>query len=486
MIALLDLTESSRPSPPLISFQTGVTFLVQLTWTVTHLMQIYIVDSSAETRAHLHAQLSDFLRAEQETHLLPYLSLKALSPEELKFQDPPSLCIIGEGLAQRGIAHITQIRRQLPEARLLLIIPSGLETLAFVEEMTRAGVNDFITKRSSAFEILQKIVCCAQSERKERSGTLMLVESAKGGLGVTSLTAALGDELSASGKKTLIVDLDTETQDLCRFLQVKPFINENLQLILSGQRPPHVEFVSQCVLPVKENLDCLPPCPDSDALYDGRATQIQSFFNVLRVLDSQYDAIVIDCGASRGSFLRSLYKVADKVLFVVNNDPATLHASLDKVRKLKAMLSPGVAISLVENNNTKYGLPRGALPQELIRIAGSEAALWGGISLPSTREAAQWPASGYTLRGSGDRYLSAGLTSLATSLGFVQTTKDSTWLSFFTYKRQREKPVVKQLLLPPSPVKETRTVVPDLRIVTATHEEETEIRLISGVKLQKR
>lgn len=453
-------------------------------------MQIYIVDSSADTRAQLHEQLSEFLRAERESHLLPYLSLKAFAPEELKFQDAPSLCILGEGLAQRGISHIAQIRRQLPDARLLLVIPSGLETLAFVEEMTRAGVDDFITRRSTAFEILQKIVTRAQSEQKKSSGTLILIESGKGGLGTTSITAALGDELSELGKKTLIVDLDTETQDLCRFLQVKPFINENLQLILSGQRPPHAEFVAQCFLPVKENLFCLPPCPDNDALYEGRTAQVQTFFNVLRALDAEYDAIVVDTGSSRGSFLRSLYKVTDKVLFVVNNDPATLHASVDKVRKLKAMLSPGATISLVENNSTRYGLPRGVLAQELVRIAGMEAEAWTGVTLGMTREAAQWPASGYTLRGAGDKQITASLSKLASTLGFSTTERSSSWRSFFGMSRQREKTPEKQLLLPASPPLEMRsTPVPDLRVVTPREEENDEIlerRLVSGVKLQRR
>jgi len=453
-------------------------------------MQIYIVDSSADTRTQLHEQLSEFLRAERESHLLPYLSLKAFAPEELKFQDTPSLCILGEGLAQRGISQVAQIRRQLPDARLLLVIPSGLETLAFVEEMTRAGVDDFITRRSTAFEILQKIVTRAQSEQKKTSGTLILVESGKGGLGTTSITAALGDELSETGKKTLIVDLDTETQDLCRFLQVKPFINENLQLILSAQRPPHAEFVAQCVLPVKENLSCLPPCPDNDALYEGRTAQVQTFFNVLRALDAEYDAIVVDTGSSRGSFLRSLYKVTDKVLFVLNNDPATLHASVDKVRKLKAMLSPGATISLIENNSTRYGLPRGVLAQELVRIAGIEPDAWTGVTLGMTREAAQWPASGYTLRGAGDKQISASLSKLATTLGFSSTEKSSSWRSFFGMSKPKEKAPEKRLLLPQSPPIEVRsTPVPDLRVVTSRDDENEELlerKLVSGVKLQRR
>ena len=65
---------------------------------------------------------------------------------------------------------------------------------------------------------------------------LILVDAGKGGLCVTSVVAGLGDALAAHGKRVLTIDLDMETQDLSRFLQTRPFVNENLQLLLEEQR----------------------------------------------------------------------------------------------------------------------------------------------------------------------------------------------------------------------------------------------------------
>src|SRR5262249_4760093 len=154
---------------------------------------------------------------------------------------------------------------------------------------------------SSAAEFMRKLILHARSSQKSRSSRLIVVGSGKGGTGVTSTCAALAEAAIEFGKKAIVVDFDFATQDLSRFLQTRPFINENLRLLCDGHRPVTEEFVEHCLTPVwtDEHLYCLAPVAESDDVYNLDSRQARTFLSIFDILDSKFDVIFIDSAQAK-------------------------------------------------------------------------------------------------------------------------------------------------------------------------------------------
>ncbi len=237
----------------------------------------------------------------------------------------------------------------------------------------------------------------------------------KGGVGVTTIAAALADGFSAK-RSCALLDLDAETQDLSRFLQARPFLNENLQLLFDRARPITRETVEQCLITLWDrNCVCIPPPPDSEALHDSNSGYSRTLLSFLEVLDSMYEFVIVDAGGARGSLLRSILRAADALLFVVNNDPASLYASVDRLAQYRSWLAPEAQLILVENAPLRRGLPHAFLLREF-QSAAELSTRDRFYTIPASPSGARWPASGGTLYSCSKRNVVRALQQLNTAL----------------------------------------------------------------------
>lgn len=364
------------------------------------MIRVYLVDRTAESRQQLHASIEKLIETrDPELQYVPRLDLKILAPQELKFHPAPEIVIVGTETVGQEISQLASFKKSLPQTPLLAFLPEGRERLAAIEQILRQGADDVLSLKIDSVTFFQKILVHAQRSQGQRSGKLYLVDSGKGGVGVTSLTAALGEALAAKGKKACLIDLDFDSQDLTRFLQVRPFINENLENILRGQRSVNQDFVMQSVYPVwsdNELLQEVPPVTDNESIYDPLSGVSRIFLSVLEILDSSFDAILVDVGSARASLLQALYHVADGVVFVLNNDPASYYAASAKLTRYRALLAQNARVLLVENAPRKEGLPASFLREELTQALGGDNLFWGP-NLGFSKQGARWPGSGNTL-----------------------------------------------------------------------------------------
>ncbi|MCB0336966.1 MAG: hypothetical protein KDD62_11700, partial [Bdellovibrionales bacterium] len=229
------------------------------------------------------------------------------------------------------------------------------------------------------------------------------------------------EKLLQIGKKVAIVDFDFETQDLSRFLQSKPFVNDPLQLMLEQSRPITEEFVAQALSPVwndEQQLLCMSPAPEAEELYAANSSYSRSFLSIFQVLDGGFDAVVVDSGSARGSLLRTLYRIADTVVFAINNDPATLYASADRLSKARAWMSVGADLVILENASMKSGLSQRILRHEFSRAVQLDDEQWLSEAVPFCPRAARWPGSGATMVTLGRPQVSKAFDQLVERLGF--------------------------------------------------------------------
>jgi len=401
------------------------------------MLKIFVVDRSADSRNRIIESINSFLHSEAaEKELLPRINVKPVSLQELKFHSSPDLLIVGEELVSFDLTQLGEVRKLAPHAPIIVRIDDTLNHISTIEQLARFGADDVMPTYISAQEFLRKVVLLSRRNKVQKTGKLIVVDAAKGGVGVTTIAAGLADALIAEGKKVALLDLDFDTQDLSRFLQAKPFVNENLQLLLDKQRPVTQEFVEHCLVRVWQDseLYCMPPIADCEQIYDLRSGYSRNFLSIIEILDSEFDCVVVDAACARGAWAKALYLTADKVVLVVNNDPATLYASVDKITKIRAA-APAVEVVVVENASLKNGLPSKLLRREFNRAAKLNEGVWAE-SLPYCKQGSRWPGSGSTVLSQAKESLNSGFLSLLEKLGLreprlhAQANSLFSWLKF--------------------------------------------------------
>lgn len=387
------------------------------------MLKVYIVDSTAEGRNKILSQIENLISLGYQSEVcLPPISIVPLSKQEIKFHEAPDICIVGAEISTKDPATFGRIRKTYPNTPHLAFVKADTE-LSDIEILARLGADDVLDINITAIELLRKLVILARKASRDKTGRLILIDSGKGGLGVTTITAALGEALSNQDKSVLIVDFDFETQDLSRFLQVKPYFNDNLQLLLLGQRPITQEFVEQCVVQIWEDhggLYHLPPPADSEVLFNRKDPAFRTILSILEVLDKTFDTVFIDLAGVSGPLKRALYRSADDVIFIINNDPASLYASVDQISKATSWISPETGFKIVENFPLPIGLKSKFLRTEFLKAAGLNDNQLANKSIPYCKNAFRWPGSGISAYSHANQKFKKAIYSLLADLNLIE------------------------------------------------------------------
>ncbi len=391
------------------------------------MLRIVVVDTTAENRNGLTQQIDSYVYADiSEIGFIPRVSLKPLTLEELKFNETPDLCILGYQLFERDASVISKIKKLLPQTILFMKLNRGADTLSKIEMLAGLGIDEVFTDATPAYEFLKKLILLSRKREEKRGGTLLLVDGAKGGVGVSSVAAGLAETVWNSGKKVALLDFDFETQDLSRFLQVRPFVNENLHLLLSGSRPVSEEMVTQALVSMwqdDQRFYVMPPAPESDEIYSARSNFGRNLLSILELLDESFDVVVVDVGSARGPILQTLYRAADRVAYIINNDPASLYSSAARLNKLRGIVSPAAKLLVVENGSQRFGLESGILRQEFELAVKLESEEWSRNKIPFSRASMRWPGSGDTIASLGGAAVLEPLTGILETLGVLNVSQ---------------------------------------------------------------
>lgn len=387
------------------------------------MIEVAVIDTSAEARRRLAERIGEFQKEASVAHAVcPQINIKPLSVHELKFSTPPDIIIIGCHCLRQDLTEIATIKKVFTAARIIAELDSDTDNLVATEQMARLGVDDTITRGTSATEFFRKLILLHRNKKPQHAGTCIIVDSGKGGMGVTSLVAGLAEVCLESGKKVAVIDLDVETQDLSRFLQARPFVNENLDALLNQERPIVSDTIQQCAYQVWEGNDkflFVPPPQQNLHSLDRRDSRIRTFLSFLEALDKIVDILIVDIAGIRGALREALIRVGDKILFTVQNDPASLFASIHALRGVCALTATIKDVILVENAHSRQGLPSDFLRDEIARQLRIEV---GGISIitvPHCVRGGRWPASGGTLMSEGARPVQGALREIAETLNLI-------------------------------------------------------------------
>lgn len=360
------------------------------------MLHIAAIEIHAAGRHELVKKLNALVEAAGSSpHLIPPISIRPVAPEEAAFVHAPEVVIAGPVLCEESPDSLRRFRSLFPDAYLIGILNEHTDQLGRAEALASRGVDELLSVLITPVQFLQRIIVLNRSLASSRRGKLILVDGAKGGVGATSIAAGIGETLATFGHSTALVDLDSDTQDLSRFLGARPYLNDTLQLILNQQSPLTKENVAQALVRVGDEaspFSIVPPAMTPYATLSPTTSSGKSFLAFLQMVDSEYDYTIVDL-ANAGPDLRlSLLRGADKVVIVVNGAPSTLHGAAQKIVTIKTIHGDFSRLHLFENASP-HSLPSSLLRSELAKMTGISTNEWIENAIPHSRPVAYWPGS---------------------------------------------------------------------------------------------
>ncbi|NDC38536.1 MAG: ParA family protein, partial [Proteobacteria bacterium] len=244
---------------------------------------------------------------------------------------------------------------------------------------------------------------------------------AKGGVGATSVTAALAEVCSVFHRRTMLWDLDVETRDLSRSLTVNGVEAKVVSAWVNGSREISRESLRDALIPISSDVSVLMP-PDRMAESmdlvchtDGMAI-VQRITELSRVL---FDTVIVDTGGRMGPAAGTLLRAADVVLFVIDDTVLGLTAVDLYLTFVKTLVGGTERLVFLINPYSGTGLQPDQIAAELEPAHNLGDSPWRLPMMPHDPRAEGWPGTGRTLYSMGQKQTRVALERIARELGLI-------------------------------------------------------------------
>lgn len=272
------------------------------------------------------------------------------------------LVVVGPDLPMSAIRELTGTYRISRPTLGVVLIRRRID-VATMNEAIQVGVREVIASDDSeglisacrrSIEISRKLqeMVGSSGAPLPHSGKTILVFSAKGGCGKTTLSINLGQALALDPSTSVcIVDFDLQFGDVAVALQVEP--TKNISNILNVNNIDQLSLKS--VLQSKEpNLDLL-LAPNNPADVE-RITAVLAAA-ILNNLKSMYDYVIIDSPPAFTDVILKAFDLADAYLLLTTLDMPAIKNLRVSLQTLQALgLPEELGFVVLNRSNSKAGL----------------------------------------------------------------------------------------------------------------------------------
>lgn len=386
-------------------------------------MKLLIFDRTTELQAFCAKRIESFNQSDMEM-----LDLKVKLVGERDYLDrlqEADVLVLGSGLGERATAFARQAMATVPWLHIIMFVTDEAYGGGAFRAAHSAGVRKVFPDSASPLDFLQELVAIHAEFRREgrtREGQVIVVTHAKGGVGATSITAALAEVCSVFNKRTLLWDMDVETRDLSRSLTVNGVEAKVVSAWVNGSRDISRESLKDALIPISGEVSVLMP-PDRMAesmdlvCHTDGMTIVQRVVELARVM---CDVVLVDTGGRLGPATGALMRSADQVLVVIDDTVLGLTAVDLFLTYIKTLVGGTDRIVFLVNSymGTMLGVPEIAGELEPAHHLGEEP--WRLPPVPNDPKAAFWPGSGRTLYSMGQKNTRQVLEKVARELGIIE------------------------------------------------------------------
>jgi len=232
------------------------------------------------------------------------------------------LVVVGADIETQSACDLAaQIRLQRPEVGVVLL--SRRPEVTILAQALRSGIREVV----SADDLTALAAACRRSLDLSlalagtgegggiRTGRVVTVFSAKGGVGKTTIATNLGVYLASTGSRVLLVDLDLAFGDVAISLQLAPSRSSSDLVAMSGQLD--AQGLASAVTRHDSGLDtlCAPERPtDADRIPPSMTEQL------LRVAQAMYDFVIVDTPPAFTEHVLAAFDVTDVSILIATMD----------------------------------------------------------------------------------------------------------------------------------------------------------------------
>ncbi len=385
-------------------------------------MKLLIVDNSTESQAFCAKRIESFNQSDME---MLDLRVKLVSERDAGERiHEADVLVLGSGLGDRGTALARQAMSAVPWLHIIMFVTDEAYGGGAFRAAHSAGVRKVFPDSASPLDFLQELVAIHAEFRREgrtREGKVVAIAHAKGGVGATSVAAALAEVCSVYHRRTMLWDLDVETRDLSRSLTVNGVEAKVVSAWVNGSREISRESLKDALIPISSEVSVLMP-PDRMAESmdlvchtDGMAIT-QRIVELSRVL---FDVIIVDTAGRMGPATGALLRSADVVVIVIDDTILGLTAVDLYLTFVKTLVGGTDRVVFLVNpySGALLGVEQIAAELEPAHHLGD--APWRLPPIPNDPKAALWPGSGRTLYSMGQKQTRITLERIARELGIV-------------------------------------------------------------------
>ncbi|GAA3297253.1 hypothetical protein GCM10020295_29360 [Streptomyces cinereospinus] len=197
-------------------------------------------------------------------------------------------------------------------------------------------------------------------------GTVVTVSGAKGGVGATLAAIQLALAAQASGRSTVLVDLDLQTGDVASYLDVQ-FRRSVADLAAITDISPRV--LADAVFRHDTGVALLLAPGEGER---GEEVTDRAARQIVSALRSRYETVVIDCGAQLSGAGAAAVEMADTALLVTTPDVVAVRGAKRTVRMWdRLQIRKAEETTVVVNRHTRATEIQPSLIQ---RITGTPVA----------------------------------------------------------------------------------------------------------------
>lgn len=385
-------------------------------------MKVMIIENSSDNQIKCALRIEAL--SERDKELLD-LQIKVVTEKEYEDRlDQADVLILGSGLGDSALTVARKARAKFPWLNIIMYVTDKAYAEGAFRTVHTEGVRKALPDGASSIDLLQELIAIQAEFKREgraRDGQVIVVCHAKGGVGATSVVAALAEVFATCNRRTMIWDLDTVSRDLSRSLAA---VGDESRLVdgwINGSLDVSRESLRDALVPITDEVFLLTPPSGIGESIDlvCHTDAILIAQRIIEVSSSLFDAIIVDTAGHMGPATGALLRRADHVLVVIDDGQLGITAVDMFLGVLTTLVGNSSKISFLVNSFTgAYGSTSQLASQlESGHDIGKDA--WRLSPVPYDPKAALWPASGFTLFSKGSGALRDAFLSIASELGIV-------------------------------------------------------------------
>lgn len=306
-------------------------------------MDIVVLDNSPESRASLSARVHEALRQAELQHL-GVAELDSIAAESHDWSRA-ACCVIGPGAFSNIDDILGTLRLTFPSGKVAVVV--DVDVYARQALLLRKRLNVPILSIADVTQLATFFIECdsisaAVAVGPKNTGVVGVCHL-KGGVGATTLTAALGSCWARHGLSVCAIDLDDVNPQLTAWGRVGiSHRTVTAELLRQGEVPAN--RINELVFPVEGYEGRLVVVGQPEAynegfhfkanVLDGSPSSSEFMNSLIGNLTAEFDAVIIDMSRSWGVATFSTLPLCQNLLLVTDDDGMSVRRTLDCLQRL--------------------------------------------------------------------------------------------------------------------------------------------------------